>query len=1727
MTPDDEAPDLPEDLLQNLGSDLTGQISADLDSLVGSLPLPAEALPPVPPRPRSARLNEGAHLDGPSPVVPIPSLMEDANAIVQSCRNELKRHREGPRAARLHCEIAQAFEDLLRDLDAAARHYDKALLMASDYVPAIRGARRLALGSREYGRALPLFDAEARLISDPKVKAMLQYQRARVLESNMQRTAEARRTYLAALSLDPTNLSTLKAMERLAVHASEWEELWSAYERAANAVTDDDALRAALLVKRARLAEQRMSDTAMAAELCESALRLAPNTLGAIETLERLYRQRSDWGRLISVLERRAAQAKDVRERAQALHDIGRVHSERLGSRAEALDALRRAAHITEYRDRLILDDLAHLCAISEDYKSLVEVLRAQYAIAESDGEKVAFLHRVGHIHERYLSNEDEAIRCHTSALQLDPTHVPTLQALATLHSRRGEWAELVQVHLTEAGASTSVKRRAAVHGRIAVILEDQLGRLDEAAEHHERALSLQPDATASFKALLRLHGQAGRYRELVEVYERGLDQTGDITRQLTCLFKIGSLWEGPLNDPIQACHAYRRVLDLDPENLGAIHDLQRASERAGRHRELVAALELEVKLSQENEIIVALLHRIGSVLDERLGDREAAMLRFKEALKLAPRYLPVLATLGRMYYRAGRWHDLLAVYEQELISHGPGKEAVILLQKMGELSEQKLGSDVDAIKFYRRAAGLDPSNKPAIRALQRKLRELGMWSELLDAIELELKSEDEPYAQTVLWYSLGQIHEERMDRADRAISAYERALTITPDYWPAQLALTQLHSQQGAWEPLMGDMEAIGRASNDPQITDATLLRRGEIARDQLQDPARALHYFEALLKGSDTGQLPALLALESLYEEVGNWEALASVYLAQAASITDGGARIAALRELARVQQSELIASPGDISATYEAILSISPNDTTALMAMHQLVHEQGQEHAEVYRRLADTADDDGLAARYYASMGHVIESGAAADVHTDDPAEAIADANRAYRAALARDRECMAAIRGLARTAGYLGDHQGRADAAQLESQVVQDPETSAQLLVRSARIRLEELGDTASAVTELERALHAWPDTEWAAQRIREPLLAAGQIDRLIDILSRAANGAKNQRTAANHWLAVADLHLNQRDDLERGLTCLHRALRSIPDHIPTLQRLADAYVRDRRFDDAIKAHEKIVELSTDVQIKSDAYLKLARVWSDGYRDLGMAMDSLTRALELTPNHWGALAQLSEWQLLSRNPRAALDTAQRMVSVAHDTNSRVKALLHRSRIERECNEVERAELSLSEALTLQGPGGEADAAYQHWVKDSGDWTGYANALRSFIQRTPASRDRIKQAYLELARVQGDRRGSADRAVTSLEEAQARMPDDHDIARELANRLRTAGRPDEALALWHQRLDRDIADTGAWRGVIDALEDAQRTRQALMAVAPLMILNAADSDERQKWRTRKARPGEASMGALAGDSLRKLASDDSFSRAAAELLAVLGHAMPRLHRPDLDGLGLSKRARVSPRSQRPIRALNDKLAAIFDIEYELYLHPRSTPVVSYEMTEPISIILAEHVTDQSEARQVFTMAMAMAPIAGRYVTAEKLTRKQLEVALTAAARTAVPGFSGSVDDKLDEDELDHQAQRIKKALPRRFRKALDSAGIDYAAEGGVSIESWYHSLRRVSLRAALLVCDDLVSAAKQLREIDDLMDYEGPALLRESPALVDLIRYWISDDANDMRRLMGMRT
>ena len=1675
-------------------------------------PLPTQMTPSkVVVQPPPTRLGDGTPPPLPdAPQPPPATLVESAKALVAECEAEIAHARDDRRRAQLHFEIARLQEWPIGDGQAAMRQYQEARKRAPESMPVLQGLRRVLLAKRSFAAALPLFDDEIRMAADPREKASLLLDKGHVLEG-LGRKDEARAAFTASLELDRTQGAVLRALMNQSVDDGRHADLEALLERAANHAEGDPAHRAALVVRRAQLVERELEQSDRAIELYETALRLDAKAPGALAALKRLHHDSRRWRDLIRVLTLEADLTEDPAVRTAALYRVGRLHAERLGNRNEALAALERATTAAP-NDPAILSELARLYERAGRYDALAEALRRVVQSVKNPRERLGMLHRIGALEEHRLGRLDAAIHWYEAALSIDPGYRPSVQAVASLHAANESWERLVQLHLAEAAACNDPSRRAACHVRVAELLE-HLGKIDEAIEQHEKALTAQPEQPAAFKALTRLLAAGGRHRDLLEVYDRAIAQARDVEHKIAHLFKVAAIHEDTLGEHAQAAQVYRRVLALESAHLGAIHALQRTSERAGQTKELLEAIDREIALTTDPSDRVPLIHRAGELLEHRLADRDGAIDRHREVLALDAGYAPSLSSLGRLYHAAGRWEDLRDIYERELLLDPDPDEAIALLQRTGELCSERLGREEDARGYYRRVLEVDPTYGPARQALTDALEANEDWSALAQVYEGELASLREPTERARVLSRLGELREERQGDDAQAAKAYQAALDAVAGYRPAVDGLSRVRTRDAAWTAMAQDLRRECDASEDPQMAIDALLREGELWAHRLREPKRAIACYEGVLERAPT-HVGALLALEELYRQIGRGEALARVHAGMALVFTDAPSRIAALHAQTRTLESMDSANEEEDGASvYRSILELDPADSRALRALEALATESGDPRAvaDAERRLAIATGSVGSRAAHLTRLGESLE------------ALGESGALESFREALKLDPKSLGATRGLSRVATVMDDPTVLAEAARQEASIARDGSAAAELLVRSARVRTERLGDVEGAVEDLSRALELAPDSSPAARALTGILRARGEHGRLAEVLTRAATDASPQR-APEIWMDVAEIHAEDLGKLPAAIGALTRVIRTTPSHVPSLRRLAEYYRRDEQWNEAVSVLGRVVQLTKEADVLLAAHLGLAALWDDHLGDTQRAMVSLQAVLSLDGGNPEALLRLAELHEREGRLDDAASAAKRLLlSVVEEGPARARALVHLARVERARGNDAAAADALREAVSLEGPGSESALECKALTTSTAAWDQYLTALEHYMQRVTDDQARAP-VYLEMGRVLFDQLERPSRGIEVLELGASTCAEPQ-LERELAHRLRTTGQTERAVVVLQKLIAADPARAESWRELARTYEDGNLLAEARLATEPLVLLGQATDQDHRRLERAPARPARGLAGSLESELLDRLGSPTPEQQIAGELLRVLEPALSKLYPPDFESYNLSSRDRLSTRGTvHPLRQLADEIGGILGAPaFDLYVHEERSRGLSLELASPPAVVIPAAALELPESHQVFLLARPLIHITRQFPAVAKLTPRELEVLLASAARNVQEKYGAGLT---SEEFLDEQAKRIYKATPRRQRKALEEAARAYIAAPRVDFTRWARAALRTANRAAALLSDDLLGTIEVLRRTErDLAALKGVGLVRESEVVRDLITFWPSAAAMHLRHHTGI--
>jgi hypothetical protein len=255
--------------------------------------------------------------------------------------------------------------------------------------------------------------------------------------------------------------------------------------------------------------------------------------------------------------------------------------------------------------------------------------------------------------------------------------------------------------------------------------------------------------------------------------------------------------------------------------------------------------------------------------------------------------------------------------------------------------------------------------------------------------------------------------------------------------------------------------------------------------------------------------------------------------------------------------------------------------------------------------------------------------------------------------------------------------------------------------------------------------------------------------------------------------------------------------------------------------------------------------------------------------------------------------------------------------------------------------------------------------------------------------------------------------------------------------------------------------------------------------------------------------------------------------EVAAAVAGIESKMLRADLTELGISSRDRISARSGHPTRALLDRLARALGLE-DVELVVASTVHRTRVLAQDTPWIVVPHaLTEMSEPAQTASLGRALARIAFGVPWLEELPPPHIEALLFAAARQVVPGYGADDVDVLTSKLVAQHEPAVARVLTRRQRRLLEELAPHIAAPQGrpLPVEAFVGALARAELRAAYVLCGDLLAVVDETRALD-----AGLHRATEAPsqgALVavldhayagDVVRFALTPESTALRRRIG---
>jgi len=971
------------------------------------------------------------------------------------------------------------------------------------------------------------------------------------------------------IALDPSAQDALESLRT-------WADSLDAHLRFAEALTaaasasEAAAPRIALRVEAADVRRTRLAQV-------EESIGLYQLVLGEDEAEEgvvlKVARRLNDLlataGRIeerLTVLERLATLEPEAADRRAIVGQVARAADE-LGDVDRALSSWQRRLAEDE-KDLEALDAMVEVLLREERWSELVTVLGQRAAAAPVPFRRRADLVRVAKVQREELSNIEGAIATWSKVAEEFGEDPETVDALAELLSTAERWDDVSD--LLGRAADREADHVASIYARIGDVQREQMGELAHATEAYASALRIDPGFAAARQGLGQLldvpelrgpaaeslasaYGLTDEWQQQLELLAYRLESADNNIVKVRLYREAAKIQEERAEDLAASLTSMRHAMALAPELRDIEADVFRLAEATSQWSIAIDAIRDAVEaLGEEAPRSRYLRFWEGRLVEEHLGDSEAALAAFGKVFDGEPTRADAAVAVVRTAGKSGRW--------------GRAAEALVKASRAKKSIPEEV---MDAVES---AAG-----------------ESSAWGEIASALEGSVGSADgiEPRLARELEVLAARWHESRREDVDSAQAAYVRAVAHDDTDLPTLNQLARLQRRSG------------GRPLYD------TLMRMADLVEDDL-DPLREAT--EIALNGSDDGSLGRSTA-ERLYREgtrlwrrgattggeaqpepSTRWalDQLVSVHErdespARAVSLLADAALLPVGAETSlewRRRAADIATASGDNARAivlYRGILDETPNDTGVLGAlaavceqedrlpemMALLSHELGLTE-ESDRRLQIRLDLARLVGEFERRGGRVeaLEANLQEQPGHEPSIEAlieVLEGGRRYgqladiltdqATRLETEGEAKRAARLWTKVASLGEDRLEDVDRALDAHRKVVELAATAKALDALARLHTDR-GQHAAAAQWLERRLSVAEDEERTdvAVSLANAHLGAGQIERAINVLEQALEGAP------------------ERSDVRDMLAAQYRAT-DATEPLAALLTTAGAYVED--------------------------------------------------------------------------------------------------------------------------------------------------------------------------------------------------------------------------------------------------------------------------------------------------------------------------------------------------------------------------------------------------------------------------------------------------------------------------------------------------------------------------------------------------------------------------------
>ncbi|MEO7094281.1 MAG: tetratricopeptide repeat protein, partial [Polyangiales bacterium] len=608
-------------------------------------------------------------------------------------------------------ELGELLERQKNSPDQAIVYYKRALDVDAAYQPAIDALESIYTQRGQTRDIVEMLERKAQSRGEAAELNPTRIKLAGMYVNAPDTIERAGQLYREALEGEPANVTAMRGLKVVYSTLQDWQRLHALLESELEAVQTERE-RVDVLLQLAAVLEDHFIKPDLAAQRLEQALEIDPHNDLAYRAVERCYAKLRRFHDLVAAYDRHIAAANDDQTRIEIYAAMGKIYADELDDVEKGVDANRNITDI-DPNNVPALEALSRLYEKQGETASALEAMGRVADLTLDTAQKVDMLFRIGKATDEKLGDRVTAQEKFRAAMDLDPTHLPSLGALRQIALDTADWYEASQLLEQEQANTPAPRQKAKLLVELGKLREEMLSEHDLAVAAFEGAYEADPENEDAAQPLADEYVNKGAFERaepLLDLLTRKA-QKREKSEQHRLYGMFGKTLAA-LGKNDRALRAYQQSFQADPTDMEVIRGL---AEVCFALEDWPAALSNYQKVltsldEGDTELRTEVYFRLGSI-KRRQGQARQAITNFEKALEIDPSHRPTLEALVQVYTDNKDWKQVVEYKRQILDNVIEGSERFVILNEIGDIWAEQDKNLAKAIEALEEALELQPEN--------------------------------------------------------------------------------------------------------------------------------------------------------------------------------------------------------------------------------------------------------------------------------------------------------------------------------------------------------------------------------------------------------------------------------------------------------------------------------------------------------------------------------------------------------------------------------------------------------------------------------------------------------------------------------------------------------------------------------------------------------------------------------------------------------------------------------------------------------------------------------------------------------------------------------------------------------------------------------------------------------------------------------------------------------